>query len=190
MTEPGAEPGLNPAAWIDRHGDLLFRYAVSRLRDADAAEEVVQDTFVSALGAAGQYAGTGAEAAWLLGILKRKVIDYVRLRNRTGSDPVSGEADDLTQSLFDVKGNWRSNPRLFGEDPGAMLEREEFWALFRDCLSRLPERLADAFVLREMDDLSTEEICQELGLSPSNVWTMLYRARLRLAACLKFHWES
>ena len=123
---------VNPAEWVDRHGDTLYRYALSRLRNADAAEEVVQETFFAGLKALDQYSGQGAEAAWLLGILKRKIIDHVRQRNRlmTGSDPDS--SGGITETLFDNTGNWRADPRIFGNQPEAALERNEFWRIFRD----------------------------------------------------------
>ncbi len=181
---------INPAEWVDRHGDALYRYALSRLRNSEAAEEVVQETFFAGLKALDQYSGQGAEAAWLLGILKRKLIDYVRQRNRamTGTDPDS--AGDVTETLFDQKGNWRADPRIFGNQPEAALERNEFWKILRDCLSTLPVRQADVFTLREIEGLGTEDICAELGVSDSNLWVMLYRARMRLSACIKSHWSE
>ncbi|MCH7990684.1 MAG: sigma-70 family RNA polymerase sigma factor [Planctomycetes bacterium] len=180
----------NPAKWVDRHGDMLYRYALSRLRNAEAAEEVVQETFFAGLKALDQYSGQGTEAAWLLGILKRKIIDYVRQRNRSisGSDPDS--SGDVTETLFDKKGNWRADPRIFGNQPEAALERNEFWKILRDCLSTLPVRQADVFTLREIEGLSSKNICAELDVSESNLWVMLYRARMRLSACLKSHWSE
>ncbi len=64
------------------------------------------------------------------------------------------------------------------------LEKEEFWEAFRRCLSGLPPRQADVFTMRELDGLSTEEICKELNVTPSNLWVLLHRARLGLAKCL------
>ena len=81
------EPPLRPELWPERHGDALFRYAVSRLRDRDAAEEVVQETFVAGIRASEQFTGEGVEGAWLMGILRRKVIDYVRKRNKALNEP-------------------------------------------------------------------------------------------------------
>jgi RNA polymerase sigma-70 factor (ECF subfamily) len=110
MADPGGQPSsvIDPTMWVDRHGDTLYRYAMSRLRDPDSAEEVVQETFVSALQALDQYSGQGSEGAWLLGILKRKVIDCVRRRNRPDSASGGDVADDPTQVFFDAKGNWRT----------------------------------------------------------------------------------
>ncbi|MBI3836625.1 MAG: sigma-70 family RNA polymerase sigma factor [Planctomycetia bacterium] len=188
LTEP-THKALQPITWVDQHGDYLYRYAVSRLRDGEAAEEVVQDSFVSALRHAKQYAGTGSERAWLLGILKRKIIDYVRERNRT-SNLGDDDVGDLSEVLFDENGNWKREARAPGDPPLDALERQEFWRILRDCLETLPSRQADVFVLREMDDQNTEEICKDLQISASNLWVLLYRARLRLARCMKSRWQQ
>lgn len=178
---------LDPTGWVDRHGDLLYRYALSRLRDPDSAEEVVQETFVAALRGKDQYTGAGAEGAWLLGILKRKIIDCVRRRNRPDAGRETEPGEDPSETLFDEKGNWRSDPRIMGRQPEALLEREEFWQTFRGCLDSLPQRQADVFALREVEDLSSEHICKALQITPSNLWVLLHRARLRLMICMKSH---
>jgi hypothetical protein len=76
---------LKPAEWVDQCGDYLYRYAVSPLRNGDAAEEVVQEMFVAAPRHVDQYEAKGSARAWLLGIFKRKNIDLIRARNRTTS---------------------------------------------------------------------------------------------------------
>ena len=184
------ETTVDPSMWVDQHGDTLYRYAMSRLRDPDSTEEVVQETFVSALQALDQYSGQGSEGAWLLGILKRKIIDCVRRRNRPDSAPGGDVADDPSQTFFDAKGNWRTDLRVLKERPGACLEREEFWEAFRKCLERLSQHQADVFTLREIEELAGEEICKNLQISASNLWVLLYRARLQLSRCMKSQMED
>ena len=174
-------PAFDPTHWIDRHGDTLFRYAYSRLRSREAAEEVVQETFLAGLRHADQYSGQGVEGAWLMGILRRKVIDYVRKRKRTQNE--AEDQTDFAGQLFDETGNWMSDLR-FGERPSADAERDEFYRRLDDCIEKLPERQASAFTLRELEELDTEEICQVLDVSPSNLSVLLYRARLKLSSCL------
>lgn len=192
MSVPGSEreTTVDPSKWVDRHGDTLYRYAMSRLRNPDSAEDVVQETFVSALQALDQYSGQGSEGAWLLGILKRKVIDCVRRRNRPDSAQGGDVADDPAQVFFDAQGNWRTDPRVMKECPTACLEREEFWEAFRRCLERLSQRQADVFTLREIEELAAEEICKNLEISASNLWVLLYRARLQLSGCMKTQLED
>ena len=180
---------VDPSTWVEQYGDFLFRYAMSRLRDAEASEEVVQDCFVAGLRAVDQYAGKGDQRAWLLGILKRKIVDYIRQRNRAAVGQKHA-GDDLTETLFDGKGRWRNDPRISPDQPSAPLERQEFWKIFRGCLKTLPARQAGAFTLREFEERSTEDICKDLSISSSNLWVLLHRARLRLANCMKARWQS
>lgn len=192
MPHSEVQPGgaTHPEEWVDRHGDTLYRFALTRLRDAEAAEEVVQETFVAALGARNQYAGKGSEGAWLLGICKRKVVDLVRRRNRPDTGAGGDLGPDPSEAMFDPKGNWRLDPRILKGRPEGALEREEFWQAFRGCLGRLSQRQADAFTLRELEDLTSEEICKKLEVSTSNLWVLLHRARLSLTVCMKSHLEK
>jgi len=192
MPGSGEQSGgvLDPAAWVDRHGDTLYRYALSRLRDPEAAEEVVQETFVAALRARDQYSGQGSEGAWLLGICKRKVVDHVRRRNRPDSSVGGDLGPDPAEAMFDAVGNWRFDPRIRKGRPEGALERQEFWQAFRGCLQRLSQRQADAFTLRELENLESDQICKELEISASNLWVLLHRARLGLMQCMKSHLEN
>jgi RNA polymerase sigma-70 factor (TIGR02943 family) len=185
MADAGETKRLDPMHWVDAHGDYLFRYARSRLRDPEASEEVVQETFVAGLKGAGQYAGRGSERAWLLGILKRKIIDQVRRRSRAAVGGESETGDDLTELLFDNKGHWKNDPRIFGENPAAALESMDFYRLLQSCLDSLPQGQADAFTLREVEGEKSKEVCKVLGITSSNLWVLLHRARLKLAACMR-----
>lgn len=182
--------GLAPEQWVDPHGDTLFRYALSRLRDPEAAEEVVQETFVAGLQAREQYSGLGSEGAWLVGICKRKVIDCIRRRHRPDAG-IGGELGEAPWvAFFDAKGNWRIDPRVVKGRPEATMEKDDFWKAFRECLERLSQRQADVFTLRELEGMAGDEICKELGITASNLWVLLHRARLRLTQCMKSHLEK
>lgn len=182
--DPQTENTLAPEQWVDRYADTLFRYTVSRLRDPEAAEEVVQETFMAALRAREQFTGKGAEGAWLLGICKRKVVDHIRRRNRPDAATGGDTTQDPTEVLFDQKGNWKTDPRAFRGRPENAMEREEFWDAFRQCLRRLSQNQADVFALRELDELTSDEICKELRITASNLWVLLHRARLHLTRCM------
>lgn len=190
MDEPTKtkDTSLNPSAWVDQYGDYLYRYAMTRLRDAEASEEVVQETFFAGLRHVEQYAGKGSERGWLMGILKRKIIDLIRARNRASS-LLGDDGNDPSEALFDQSGHWRAEIRSAGYQPLDSLERAEFWQIMRKCIGALPARHADVFTLREMEDESTDEICKELEITPSNLWVILYRARLQLATCMKTRWQ-
>ena len=71
-------PPPGPAQWPDRYGDELYRFALSRVSDDNAAEELVQDTFLSALDGLVAFRGEASKRTWVFVILRRKIIDHYR----------------------------------------------------------------------------------------------------------------
>lgn len=181
-------PVADPERWLDDYGDYLYRYALSRLRDSTAAEEVVQETFLAGIRFQDRYTGEGAERAWLLGILKRKIVDYVRMRNRYDRDGSWEDTNDPAAQLFDQNGSWKKN--AFANAPADVVESREIWDVVKGCLSHLPKGQADVFVLSVMEDMESDQICSELGITPSNLWVRLHRARLALARCVESKWYA
>ena len=179
----------DPSAWVDDHGDAMFRFAVLRVRDPELAEELVQESFVAALAARKDFAADSSLRTWLIAILRRKLADHFRraARERTRrDDPVEPLGED---GPFDQRGIWKTNPLRWPiGDPGRPLEKREFWAVFHDCMSKLPATWADTFRLREIESLSGQEVCLALGISATNLWARLYRARMSLRRCLEDNW--
>lgn len=173
-----------PQDWIDRHAEALFRYALLQTRDREAAEECVQETFVSALGARDAFRGQATERTWLVGILRHKICDHFRRRQRERptDDP---EAEARVAAMFTAGGDWRESPQRW---PDWALAREEFWADFRNCLAKLPPRMGDLFCLREIQGLNAPEICKVMEISETNLWVQLHRARVLLRRCLEQAW--
>jgi RNA polymerase sigma-70 factor (ECF subfamily) len=187
--QPEAEPQtLDPEAWVDQYGDYLYRYAISRIHDPSVAEDLVQETFLAALHAQEGFEGRSSEKTWLTGILKYKIIDYIRKKSRElPTDKIEFSADAMDEH-FGEKGGWRVGPAKWAVDPKELLERKEFWKVFYRCLSKLSGRLAKAFAFRELDGLSSEEIRNILNISATNSYVMLYRARMRMRDCLGVNW--
>jgi RNA polymerase sigma-70 factor (ECF subfamily) len=79
-------------------------------------------------------------------------------------------------------------PAEWSHDAGALMDRAEFWKTLRDCLAKLPQRVADVFMLREMEELESREICTLLSIRENNLWVMLHRARMALRDCLEMNW--
>lgn len=178
----------DPAEWVDRYGDLLYRYALLRVRNGELAEDLVQETFLAALGARDRFAGRATERTWLVAILRRKIADHLRRATRPAPAEESESRAPSLGTFFDRKGHWRATPGKWPSDPAATLETKEFWEVFRACLSKLRSSLCDAFCLREMDELSTAEVCRILGISATNLSVRVHRARLALRQCLETHW--
>jgi RNA polymerase sigma-70 factor (ECF subfamily) len=168
---------------LERYGDALYRYAMARLRRPHEAEEVVQDTLLAALKARTQFQGRSHPRTWLLGILKRKILNRLRVAARAAPQTSLNNLD----AWFNDRKKWRK-PLGRWEDPTDHAERSEFWGVVRRCLAKLPARMAAAFTLRTLDDCAPTDVCRELGISPANLWVLLHRARLQLARCLQINW--
>lgn len=193
--QPKASKQLpNAGVWLDQHGDYLFKYASFRLRDPAAAEDAVQETFLAALKAYERFEGRGSERTWLVGILKHKITDHFRRIAREA--PMGQDEDEGPEhaEFFTRTDGWDSHwnneyaPTEWHATPSQLVEQGDFWRVFHDCLSPLPQRTASAFTLREIDGLNSEEICELLGIRVNNLWVMLHRARLHLRNCLQMNW--
>jgi RNA polymerase sigma-70 factor (ECF subfamily) len=179
-----ADPSLPaPDEWLGRYGDALYRYALDRLRRPHEAEEVVQETLLAALRTRGQFQGRSQPLTWLLGIMKRKVVDRLRAAARAAP----ADDDEGLDAWFNARDKWRKAPRRW-DDPAAAAERAEFWDVVRGCLARLPPRMAEAFTLRTLDEWGPAEVCRELAIAPGNLWVLLHRARLQMVRCLELRW--
>jgi RNA polymerase sigma-70 factor (ECF subfamily) len=179
----------DPEVWVDRHGDGLYRYALLRLRSPDLAADVVQETFLEALRVRGSFSGQSSERTWLVGILRHKILDHYRRTGRGQAAVGNGTAEGLADDpAFDRRGRWRLAPASWAGDPARAMETREFWDVFGRCLARLPQGLADAFFLREVDGLGAAEVQDLLGITPANLWARLHRARSLLRRCLELNW--
>lgn len=189
-----ARSSIDPSRWVDDHGDTLFRFAYSRLRDESAAEDIVQETLLSAIQSQGSFGGKSSERTWLIGILKHKLIDHYRKNSRqvqlTDEDTDLSDLDGFFSRPDKWDGHWVVALRPVDPDqsPDQVMENSEFWDVMNRCLSALPERVARVFALREMDGMSSEEICTVLDLSANNFWVIMHRARMQLRRCIEIKW--
>ncbi len=181
-------PHTDPATWVDRHGDALYRYALLQTRDEELAEECVQEAFVAALQSRASFRGQCSERTWLIGILKHKICDHFRRRSRTLPADEAGAAEKVA-AMFTDDGIWKDLPRAWTSEPHGETARDELLEALRACMAKLPQRMADLFCLRELHGLNTPTICQILGLSPTNLWVQLHRARALLRRCLERAWS-
>jgi RNA polymerase sigma-70 factor, ECF subfamily len=173
---------------LERHRPYLLRFALLQLRDRTAAEDAVQDALLAAIQGASQFAGQSSVRTWLVGILKHKIIDSIR---KTAREPTlersDGDGAEDPDAFFSDDGHFADPPEEWTTPERSLEERRFFEALER-CLQALPKNTASAFTMRELMGLETDEICKELGISTSNCWVMLHRARISLRACLERTW--
>lgn len=173
--------------WLNEHGDYLYRFALARLRDPHQAEDVVQETFLAAIKKP-DFAGQSAPRTWLTGILKHKIIDVMRknVREIAASDLMVDEDANMDE-FFDETGHW-AEPPLAWDMPESALEQQQFLDILQTCINKLPAKLAQLFLMRDVHDTDNEEICKELNITTTNAWVMLYRARMGLRKCLEINW--
>lgn len=177
----------DPEQWMSLYGHSLFRYAVRQVRATEPAEDLVQETLVAALRYRNTFRGESSERTWLFAILKHKLLDYQKLRRRE-MQLLDECEDDGADVPFDGKEQWKALAVRWDAQPEALLEQQEFLQVFYACVSCLPQKMRRAFQLRELEQQSTEAVCRELRISPSNLWVILHRARHRLWICLTRHW--
>jgi len=182
-----SKENLDSDLWVDRYGDTLYRYTLVRVRDATAAEEIVQSTFVAALEASKSYKGRSSEKSWLFGILKHKIFDHFRRTKRYRSFDLLPE-DDPDPLAYHPNGQWKQAPRDWKLDPEKAAENTQLIATLNGCMTRLSGKFRQVFVLKEIEGLSSREICNELNMKPTNLWVIMHRARNQLKKCLDVHW--
>lgn len=175
-------------AWVDEYGSYLYRYALARVHSPEVAEDLVQETFLAALKGWDGFEKRASGKTWLTAILKHKIVDFFRKDARESPSDRLDAVVDAGETLFSPKGEWAMAPARWAIDPGRILEQKQFMVQLQACLAELPKRMARAFTLREMDGLSTREICRILNVSESNSWVILYRARMALRRCLEKNW--
>jgi RNA polymerase sigma factor (sigma-70 family) len=161
------------ARWVDDHGECLYRFALMRVRKAEVAEDLVQETFLAAVRGYERFGGRSSERSWLVGILKNKIVDYFRrLGRETSFTDMEFLSDEFSEKFVPI-GFWNHDlgPHEWKPEPDEIMHRAEFWR-----------------VMREMDGVPSKEICSILSISDSNLWVMLHRARMALRECLEMNW--
>ncbi len=179
----------NPQQWVDLYADDLYAYALKMIPHPDQAENLIQETFLAALKSKDSFKGNSSEKTWLIGILRHKITDHLRSKYR--EVPVSNLAPEDTNidSFFDnINETLKKNPGSWDFQPDQILNKEEFWQTFENCLQHLPPRTAEAFSLSEMEEMDSKEICKVLNVTATNLWSLLHRARVQLRQCLQINW--
>ena len=180
---------LDPHLWVRNHGDYLYNFAYFRVQSKEVSEDLVQETFISALKAKDSFRGDSSELTWLLAILKRKVIDHYRKASTSKEKSESEYALPFKEEgLFE--GHWLNDrmPKDWTSRTDDELNQEEFRSILELCLSSLPDKWKSVFVLKFIEELSSDEVCKETGCSPSNFWVIMHRARLKLRECIEDKW--
>jgi len=178
---------LQPDTWVNLHADYLFNYTISRVNDHDLAKDLVQETFFSGLKGQKNFRGQASERTWLVSILKRKIIDHYRKINSAKGKK------EVRMSFYeegDRNGSWLEEcvPQSWDNEAEKKIENNELKEAINDCVSNLPEKYRMVFLLKTVQEYETEEICNELDITASNLWVIIHRARLQLRKCIEENW--
>lgn len=167
---------------------VLMKFARLQLRNPAWAEDAVSETVLAALEKPQAFAGASQLKTWLIGILKHKLVDQIRRNSRELSTSTStDDGEDLDDLLFAADGHWRDAQHDWG-NPEDALRQADFMKVLEACVDKLPGQQGRLFMMREWLELESDEICKALAISPTNLWVMLHRARLRLRDCLQAGW--
>ncbi|NCT16647.1 MAG: RNA polymerase subunit sigma-70 [Flavobacteriaceae bacterium CG_4_8_14_3_um_filter_34_10] len=178
---------INASEWVDKYADYLFNFTITRVNDSFIAEDLVQETFLAGLKSMKNFKGEATERTWLISILKRKIIDHYRKSNSN-----KGKAEvrmDFINSE-DQEGDWleervKDDSYRSAEDN---FENEELGLAIENCLGKLPLKQAVIFKQKTILEQETETICKEHGITASNLWVIIHRARVQLMECLNKQW--
>ena len=174
---------------LAEHRLYLLRFARLQLRNDTWAEDAVSETMLAALSKPQAFANRSQLKTWLVGILKHKVIDILRQRQREVAltDETGDGSDELDALMFKADGHFMTQPADWG-DPEQDLNSRQFIVILEACTEKLPAAMGRVFLMREWLEMSSEEICKELRLTQTNLYVQLHRARLRLRECLEVNW--
>lgn len=189
MTEPSI---LTDTAFLNDLRRQMVKFATLQLSNSHLAEDAVQEALIGALKNATSFAGRAALKTWVFAILKNKIADVLRQKQRMVEASIllgeDEEQEDFSE-LFDQKGFWQRDerPATWG-NPQESLQQHQFWKVFEICLEKLPGNQARVFMMKEFVELDAHEICATVGISTSNLNVMLHRSRIRLRECLENNW--
>jgi RNA polymerase sigma-70 factor (TIGR02943 family) len=187
---------VNPNEWVSHYGDYLFSLALLKTRNKETAEDLVQETFLSAIRSIKSFRGDSSEKTWLVSILNNKIIDHYRKK-----DILKNSNDYLIETEADFDGNffgktsvsaahWKNDtlPQQWIAEADNKINNAEFKRVLEYCLSKLPAKLLPVFTAKYIDEDNSEKICKDLAISSSNFWVMIHRARLLMRSCLEINW--
>lgn len=186
------EGQLHNPAFLQDLRQQMMKFAFLQLSSLPQAEDVVQEALTSAFQHLDSFRGRAAFKTWVFAILKNKIIDVIRQKSRlvAMTELFKDEESELSiDALFDASGHWHKYeaPQAW-QSPEEMMEQADFWIIFEACLNHLPAKYAQVFMMREVIELSSNEICSKLELSISNFNVLMYRSRTRLRECLENKW--
>lgn len=178
--------------WVNQYGDELYSWACLKLPDDELAQDLVQETFVAAFEAYDTFLGKSNPKTWLFAILKNKIADEYRKLAKTATSAgttLERRATYVADHSFNENGSWKEkNLTLVWASENNPLDDPEFTKVMKQCMDSLPTSWNAMINARYLLEKNSNEICQELEISPTNYWQILHRAKLAMKKCIEIHW--
>lgn len=173
------------AHWVLTYSKEMLQWAGNRVPQKEVAEDLVQDTFLAAFQKAEEFQERSQVKTWLFGILKNKIADHFRQAYRIPTYEL------ISDPFFDDTETWKDNqtPKTWvAQSETELLDDAGFRSVLEECLQRLPPKWHHSIHLKYIEQKEGPEVCQEVGISTTNYWQMLHRAKLQLRKCLEINW--
>jgi RNA polymerase sigma-70 factor (ECF subfamily) len=172
--------------WVTSYTDELFKWAYHKTSSTETAEDLVQETFLAATEKMKSFKGDSSVRTWLFSILNHKIIDHYR---KNVNQPVSTD-NQFFSTFFDEEGSWKMErkPLDWHDEDKHILDDEGFREVLKRCLDALPPQWSTSVKLKYLMSKNGDEICQELGIAPTNLWQIIHRAKLQLRDCVNSNW--
>ncbi len=163
----------------------LYAYSMAKVGQKEIAEDIVQETFLSAYQGYGNFQNKSSVKTWLFSILKHKIADHFRLKYKSNTEPSS----HIIEKFFDENHRWKPEyrPKPWTED-NHLLDDPAFSKTLSDCLKALPDKWSSAVQLKYLEETESKEICSHLEITSANFWQIIHRAKLQLRNCLDMKW--
>ena len=189
-----SKPAETVKSWVGLYSDTMYTWAYYKTGNKETAEDLVQDTFLSAYQVIHSFEGRSDPKTWLFGILKNKIAEHFRKLYRSSilaeSQKINNQGNDWPDSFFDEDGTWNKDqrPSEWAGESENFLDDREFLTVLQGCMGKLPPNWNAAIQLKYLEERKGDLICQVLHVTPTNFWQMLHRAKLQLRKCLEIHW--
>jgi len=180
--------------WVNTYTNDMLSWAAHKVSDVETAEDLVQDSFLAAYHSLEKFENKSSPKTWLMSILNNKIVDHYRKNARSISSNgkfTEDSAISLTDSFFNERGRWQSADSFSTNwgDEIHLLDNTAFNEVLKLCLEDLPENWRTAITAKYLMQKSADDICQELGITSSNYWQIIHRAKLMLKKCIEAGWK-
>ena len=179
--------------WVAQYTDKMYSWAYHKTSNKELAEDLVQETFLSAFKAIDNFKFDSQPQTWLFRILNNKIIDHYRKKARTLEKPTEDEVLNrkAVDSLFDNVDHWAEGVTFSNwEEEEHLLDNAEFNNVLMNCINKLPEKWRAAIESKYQLEKKASEICKELNITSSNYWQVIHRAKLQLKTCVEKNWVN